>query len=122
MAIFGAANAALDTIKGAIGSTAWGPLVRLSRTAVLSLFRQIQKGQLVIRDVDGRQTICGKGAHNGSIQLPETTLTVLRESFWVRVAFFTDMVRAVHPLFVDKLLKHAVGLCGELYAGGGRLF
>jgi hypothetical protein len=86
---------ALDTVRGYAGSTAWAPLVRISRAAVMSLFRRIDLGCLLITDENGAQTRCGRDAGLGShvcATPPRTELKVKREAFWVRLALFADMV------------------------------
>ena len=80
----------LDTLTTYAGSLTWSPLVRFSRGAVLSLLRRIAIGQLVVIDTDGAVTLCGTPQiKDGS---PRTELRVLRETFWVRVLLFADMV------------------------------
>lgn len=79
-----------DSLRSYVGSFTWGPFVRLSRSAVLALLERIEIGQLVVRDSDGTLTICGSpGIKDGS---PRTELKVLKETFWVRVMLFADMV------------------------------
>lgn len=77
-------------------SYAWGPLLSLSRTTILSLLSRIQIGQLKIVDVDGRTTVYGerdvKHAQNPIYSAPRAELTVHKEMFWVRLLLFADMV------------------------------
>ncbi|KAK4691833.1 cyclopropane-fatty-acyl-phospholipid synthase, partial [Lecanoromycetidae sp. Uapishka_2] len=78
-----------DFVRSYLGSFTWGPLVKLSRSAVLGLLRKVEIGQLVIEDIDGTKTICGRsGAMDGA---PRTELKVLKEAFWVRLMLFADM-------------------------------
>lgn len=88
-------SSALDTLRGYAGSTAWAPLVRVSRTAVVSLFQRIEFGCLLITDERGAQMRCGRDAGMGShvcTTPPRAELKVRREAFWVRLALFADMV------------------------------
>ena len=105
MAITSVLTAVLDTAKGLVGSAAWGPLVNVSRTEVLSLFKQIQNGQMAITDTDGGRAVYGRPVVDGVVPTPNVELRVNRESFWVRLALFADMVRIVGPAVVDALLK-----------------
>ena len=84
-------TSALDTLRSYTGSVAWGPLIQISRSSVLSVLKGIEKGSLTIREKDGSETLCGK-ATTGFEHWPVANLTVLREAFWLRVALFADMV------------------------------
>ena len=83
---------ALDILRGYAGSIAWAPLVEVSRGAVLSLLRRIEKGQLLVKDNEGSALSCGRVQIANGATEPRTELTVVREAFWVRVALFADMV------------------------------
>jgi cyclopropane-fatty-acyl-phospholipid synthase len=88
-------SSTLDTFRGYAGSTAWAPLVRISRAAVLSLLHRIEFGCLLITDETGSQTRCGRDAGLGShvcATPPRAELNIKREAFWVRLALFADMV------------------------------
>ncbi|KAK5005524.1 hypothetical protein LTR28_007609, partial [Elasticomyces elasticus] len=82
------------------GSYAWEPLVSLSRSAILSLLSKVESGSLVITDPDGQQTVCGKkkmvngetGGGRSVYSIPHTGLQVHKETFWVRLLLFADMV------------------------------
>jgi hypothetical protein len=87
----GIVTATLDSLRSYAGSVAWGPLVRTSRAAILSMLQGIEVGQLTIREKDGSETICGK-SYEGREPWPVTRLNVLREAFWLRLALFADMV------------------------------
>jgi cyclopropane-fatty-acyl-phospholipid synthase len=93
MAVLSIATAAFDALRGYAGSLAWGPLVGISRTATLSLLGRIEKGTLVIKESDGRETVCGSPSSPKGSKPPRTELMVHRESFWVRLLLFADMVR-----------------------------
>ncbi len=82
-------NGTFDAVRGYAGSFTWGPLVSLSRNAVLSLLSRIEEGQLVLTDTDGTVTICGAPKPNGR---PRTELSVQKDAFWVRLLLFADMV------------------------------
>lgn len=81
---------ALDALRAQVGSVAWGPLVTTSRNAVLSLLQQIEIGRLLVVEEDGSETVCGKKVASKTV--PATELKVHRETFWVRLALFADMV------------------------------
>jgi hypothetical protein len=44
----------------------------------------------MVLEQDGLETVCGK--KSASKEVPTTELKVRRETFWVRLASFTDMV------------------------------
>lgn len=81
-----------DIVRTCVGSATWGPLVRLSRGLVLGLLQRVEIGQLVITDCNGAVFACGQAPAKGN--WPKTELKVLKETFWVRVLLFADMVRA----------------------------
>ena len=82
----------LDLLRGyGAASTAWGPLLSLSRTGVLALLQQISIGQLLIIEQDGAQTLCGQSTVAGLPAEPKTELRVHQDAFWVRLALFADM-------------------------------
>lgn len=91
----GFVSSAFDTLRGYAGSTAWVPLVGISRAAVLSLLHRIEFGCLLITDETGSETRCrrdaGLGSHICSTP-PRAELNVKREVFWVRLALFANMV------------------------------
>ena len=90
MAITSAIAGTFDTFRRYAGSVSWDPLVNLSRGTVLSLLRRVQVGQIVITDHNGTVTVCGSPRpKDGS---PRTELKVQRETFWVRLLLFADMV------------------------------
>ena len=86
-------NYPLDALRTYAGSFTWQPFVRFSRSTVLSLLRRIAVGQIVVRDSDGAVAICG--APQVKDGTPRTELRVLKETFWVRVLLFADMVSSV---------------------------
>lgn len=80
------------------GSFAWPPLLSLSRTAILSLLRNVQVGSLQVTDTDGSITICGSprlatdnDSEKSVYTIPHTELKVLSDMFWVRLLLFADM-------------------------------
>ena len=83
-------TSSFDSLRTYAGSLTWSPLVRFSRGAVLGLLRRIALGQIVITDSDGAVTVCG--APTVKDGTPRTQLRVLKETFWVRVLLFADMV------------------------------
>ena len=94
-----------------VAAYTWPPLVSISRRTILSLLGQIKVGQLIVHDASTNiTTVCGDGAcaekqTNGKIE-PEVTagrrkgppravLRVQRDTFWVRMILFADMVRPI---------------------------
>lgn len=79
------------------GAYALPPLLSVSRSAILSLLRNIQVGSLTVYDTDGTVTTCGsprrvdsqdnKTVHSAA----HTELRVLSDMFWVRLLLFADM-------------------------------
>lgn len=79
------------------GAYALPPLLSVSRSAILSLLRNIQVGSLTLHDTDGTVTTCGsprrvdsqdnKTVHSAA----HTELRVLSDMFWVRLLLFADM-------------------------------
>lgn len=95
MAITNTLYAHLDGLRRYAGSMAWGPLVNLSRAAILSVLSKIEHGQLKIVDTTGEMTICGKLGK--SVAGPKTELSIHKETFWVRMLLFADMVGLQSP-------------------------
>lgn len=93
MTIFAPVALRLCALRGYAGGLAWSPLVRLSRTVCLSLFKKITHGELEIID-DGESTICGQVT--SSVDAPHVKLHVHKDMFWVRLVLFADMVRSWH--------------------------
>lgn len=83
----------LETFRPYAGSFTWQPFVRFSRSTVLSLLTRIDVGQILVTDSDGTRTVCG--APQPKDGTPRTELWVLKESFWVRVLLFADMVSVI---------------------------
>ena len=81
----------VDAVKTYIGSFTWGPLVQLSRAAVLAVLQKIEVGQLDITDSNGTVVRCG--AQVDGDEGPRSQLKVLNEAFWVRTLLFADMVQ-----------------------------
>lgn len=77
-------------MKTYIGSFTWGPLVQISRVAVLAVLQRIEVGELEITDSDGAVLRCRSGADE--VAGPRSQLKVLKEAFWVRTLLFADMV------------------------------
>jgi len=96
-----------DGIRRYAGSVTWGPLVQLSRSAILSTLSKITVGQLKVIEADGHTTICGELGAN--IKGPSTELRVHKETFWVRMLLFADMVRAQTLALRKPHPFHALG-------------
>ena len=106
-----------DTTRGLIVQTAWGPLASTCRNLCLSLLQRIQKGQLVIIEEDGVVTVCGRKPAKTSAQYLSTKLLVRRDAFWVRLAFFADMVRSLCRMLIEEQVTDTIaGIRRELYA------
>ncbi|KAM0716087.1 hypothetical protein Q7P37_008601 [Cladosporium fusiforme] len=79
------------------GSYALPPLLSVSRSAILSLLKNIQIGSLSVHDTDGSVTICGSprrvdGQDEKNVYaIPHVELRVLNDLFWVRLLLFADM-------------------------------
>lgn len=91
-----------DLVRSAIGSISWGPVLSLSKAAVIPILQRIEKGTLVVKDQTTGQTtsfgqkIVGKTVNgNGPAQATRArgtvVLTVKKETFWVRMFLFADM-------------------------------
>jgi cyclopropane-fatty-acyl-phospholipid synthase len=89
MAITDLIYAPLDGLRRYAGSVSWGPAVQLSRTTLLGLLSRITVGRLKVIDTDGTETICG---FKGTGSEPETELVIHKDTFWVRMLLFADMV------------------------------
>lgn len=85
---------ALDRLRSFTGSIAWGPLVNLSRSLILSTLSGIRVGKLTIHERDGTQTICG------GLEGPITALHIRKDVFWLRLALFADMVSPFKSLWL----------------------
>ena len=100
-----------SSLLSPVTAYAWPPLVAFSRRTILSLFSQIKTGQLIVHDAATNiTTVCGaleaedsgakaearaeeaskSGRRRGP---PRAELRVQRDSFWVRLLLFADMVR-----------------------------
>lgn len=101
----------LLALRDTAGNVAWGPLTYGARSVCLAVLNQIRKGRLEIIDVDGHVYVCGE--KKGSI--PSTVITVHKDTFWVRLALFADMVILSH-LSTDPELTFLQGVCRELHA------
>lgn len=86
-------SSSLNSLRSYVGGLTWAPLVNLSRTLVLGLLQRIEVGQIIVTDSDGAVFVCGLAWAKGA--RPKTELTVLRDTFWVRVLLFADMVRCI---------------------------
>lgn len=84
-------------LRNYAGSIAWGPLVQLSRSAVLSVLQKVEIGQLKITESDGHITICGQLKKD--VKGPKTELVIHKDTFWVRMLLFADMVGPRNPHF-----------------------
>ncbi|EKG13441.1 Cyclopropane-fatty-acyl-phospholipid/mycolic acid synthase [Macrophomina phaseolina MS6] len=78
-----------NALRSYAANAAWGPLVTLSRSAVMAVLTRMRQGRLDIVDVDGGQTLCGRAENPAGT--PRTTLRVHKDAFWVRMALFADM-------------------------------
>ncbi|KAI9799816.1 MAG: hypothetical protein M1825_004376 [Sarcosagium campestre] len=74
-------------LRQTTSSVTWQPLLQFSRTAVCTLLAKVEKGQLTIVDTDG--TILRFGQAKDAVV--SVKLTVLLDTFWVRLMIFADM-------------------------------
>ncbi|KAF2240053.1 cyclopropane-fatty-acyl-phospholipid synthase [Viridothelium virens] len=81
-----------NALRQYAGTWTWGPLVRLSRGAILSLLGSIRVGQLIVTDENGELIVCG-GSHGTPKEKasPRTELQIHSDAFWVRLLLFADM-------------------------------
>lgn len=108
-----------DMLKSRLGGLSWGPAVTVSKSVVRGMFSKLEKGTLVVKDNSTEQTDtygehlraemlgipidsmsgyfkASKGSRKKETQdmkpVPRTiTLTIYKDSFWVRVFLFADM-------------------------------
>lgn len=78
-----------------VSNIGWEPLVGFSRNTILSVLKQIRNGSLKITDVDGSETICGVVSSQKNAL--KTALEVHKDTFWVRMLLFADMVSYMLP-------------------------
>jgi len=91
MTIVAPIKAQFDSARDYAASLAYGPLVQLARAACLTLFKRIAIGSLEITDTDDTVIQCGRPGKEGVE--PHTSLRVQKDTFWVRLLLFADMVR-----------------------------
>lgn len=105
-----------DLVKSTLGGLSWGPVVTISRTMVTGMFAKLDRGTLVVKDmITGQTDTYGEhlpsemtkfpngstngAATNGAKKIApgshpaqkKITLTIFKDSFWVRVLLFADM-------------------------------
>ena len=113
----------VESWRTSVGCVTWGPLVRFSRSAVLTVLSRIALGQVVVVDSDGTATHCGEPGE--SSEGPNAELKVVKDSFWVRALLFADMVRdsglhrekTASGRRISALRSGNLGLRRELYVG-----
>ena len=102
-----------DLLRSTLGSISFGPALSVSKSAVTSLFSQIEVGTLIVTDlttdttrsygqkiakehkktsngVNGVNGVNG-GSHQRAGQVSKVELLVKKETFWVRLFLFADM-------------------------------
>lgn len=77
-------------LRGAAGAAAWTPLAQSSRSVCLSVLSKIQLGTLEIDDADGTTHVIGQKQRDEKYL--GAKITVHKDTFWVRLALFADMV------------------------------
>jgi cyclopropane-fatty-acyl-phospholipid synthase len=82
-------SSSLIALKDATINATWGPLVSIARSLCLSVLSKIEIGQLTITDYDGSVTTFGEQT---SLKGPVCHLTVHKDTFWLRLALYADMV------------------------------
>ncbi|KAK3077601.1 hypothetical protein LTS18_009798, partial [Coniosporium uncinatum] len=90
MTIVAPVKAQFDRARDYAASLAYGPLVQLARAACLTLFKRIAIGSLEITDTDDTVIQCGRPGKEGVE--PHTGLRVQKDTFWVRLLLFADML------------------------------
>lgn len=98
-----------DYLKSTIGGLTWGPALSVSKAAVTSLFERIERGTLLVTDVETGKTIYygakiakehktngvnGVNEHCSSRKAGaarKIELRVINQAFWVRLFLFADM-------------------------------
>lgn len=102
-------------IRTQLGSLSWGPAVSFSRSTILGLFQYVQAGQVKVTFVDGESEVYGQETPEPG--MPTAELKVVKDTFWVRMLLFADMV-SMPGSVVDSSAHATVGFCRELHAGG----
>lgn len=81
----------VDRLRTNISYVAWGPLVNVARRLVQGFLNRIEIGQLVVEE-HGESIVYGsRNLVVGSPPFPVTTLKIVSDTFWLRVAAFSDM-------------------------------
>ena len=100
-----------DLLRNTLGSISFGPALKVSKSAVTSLFSQIEVGTLIVTDATTSTTRCygqkiakehkkvtngvngvnGSGHGKKAGQMSKVELLVRKETFWVRLFLFGDM-------------------------------
>lgn len=98
-----------DLLRSALGSISFGPALSISKSAVTSLFSQIEVGTLIVTDSTTNTTKSygrkiakeykstnGVNGVNGSHrkkagEVSKVELVIKKETFWVRLFLFADM-------------------------------
>ncbi|KAG5949430.1 hypothetical protein E4U53_005892 [Claviceps sorghi] len=94
-----------EVLRGTVGGWAWGPLVSVARTTILSTLANIETGTLLLVDEPGEtrhvfgQNLSGAARHQvpgeaGTRRLdatPRVEVVVKRDSFWPRLLLFADI-------------------------------
>lgn len=71
----------VQTLWNSAQAQAWGPLVSLSKTAMLSLFRSIEFGRLAIYDGDSEEALAICGNPKAQAGYPVALLRAYDEKF-----------------------------------------
>lgn len=108
-----------DILKRRLGGLSWGPAVTVSKTVVSGIFNRLENGTLVVKDnSSGKTDTYGEHLSAEMVGFPydstssypnavkgktkkgtqdikpaprRITLTIYKDSFWVRVLLFADM-------------------------------
>jgi hypothetical protein len=83
----------LHVLKDYAASIGWEPLVHFSKSAILTLLKGIETGRLDIAHEDGQVSLFGQPRPTEGA--PRAALQVHKDSFWVRMLLFADMVSQV---------------------------
>lgn len=85
-----------------------------TRALCLGILAQTKVGTLEISDSNGQTHVFGEGKERRG---PLVSLKIHRDTFWVRLALFADMVRSNWVNIKLRKTNGMKGICGELPLG-----
>ncbi|KAG6042281.1 hypothetical protein E4U41_000025 [Claviceps citrina] len=92
-------------LRGTVGGWAWGPLVSVAKTTILSTLANIETGTLLLVDEPGETRhvfgqklsgpvddyVPGEPCQRRADATPRVEIVVKRDSFWLRLLLFADI-------------------------------